>query len=644
MAPIESTVWGVDLGHSAVKGVLLSGADGTVKILRADIVALEQKVPQSAQEPGFGNRLGHALREFHARNHLDRHKVALAIPPQDTLTQDLMVHVVGKRRIEELVRFEAVNLLPFVLDEVVWGYHLFEETGESRARNGFLFAAKKTSIYTYIQLLQELGIEEIESVVPSHLAALNFLWRHTGAKGNAVLVDLGAHVTNIIAVDGARFSLRSVSRGANAFTVLLQERFNLSFEDAEKAKRNIARSRSPERLLEILKPELHGLFTQLRSGLDYFGSMGLSTEFDSFYMTGGGARLHGLKQQISENFDRQVQQLPLPGDVTISPEAKEAIGQNLDRFSTAVGAGLQCLSLGATTVNFMPPQLVRAAAMNRLKRRLLVPGVVVLAILLTLFFFGTDRRQALERGMSLCEEAQGLYEANLQDLRAAADRSLLQQELDYLSSLGRDKGELVSVFDELIALFQNANKKSPVRILLSSLRIRPGSRVVTTEEKRGEEADVSDKERLWLIVDMTIKITARGRIDAPKAYSYCKDRILTLMRASPRLTKTKGKASFVRGQKEVTTQDGNWSKTVHPGDSIWCDTQKQWYIVREITSDTALVLETPFAAADAESNYAVVRFESVQPDLEELLFQVRAVVPRSPSGAALKAREMLSSL
>jgi len=614
----QGRIWAIDLGRSAVKGVLLASVRDGVEILDAGIVPLVGPPPEDVREPSRDPRLWEALSEFQRRHDIRRHRIALAIPAQNALVREIKVALVGRRSVEELVRFEASNAIPFVLDEVVWDYELFENPEDRTTQEGAIFAVKKTTVQTYLHALAQIGAEGVVEVTIAPLAALSFLRLEMGPEGPVLLLDIGAENTGLILTDGARFWIRNLLRGGNHVTTLLARKFDIPFEQAQKAKHNIPRSEMAAELVSAVKPALHEMVAELQSNLQYCLRTGGICEPQKVYAVGGGARLTGLKAQLRQSLGREVSDVRSVEHVFVSSEANtQMVRANLDRLAVAIGAGAKALQKVPLRASLVPESMARMTRAAGLKRLLAVAGVLAWAIMLAWFFFARQCAEHLEGAIAHSREVNLHYARNLRRLETAQDTSLATAELAYLQSVGVGRAQPSALLAEVVAAFQRANR-GPVRFVLSSFRC----------ERAGAPSESAGPPELDVLIAGRVVIPPGE--DQSRAYEYLKGRVVDALCGSPLFARSMGRAHFSEGSRRVKGSGMHWKRLVAPGDRIVAVKDGVWYKVAEVLSDNELSLTQPFAGGNLDSEFMVSRVEVVQFDTEPgqaRSFRLRARVP-----------------
>jgi len=617
-------VWGLDLGRSAVKGVLLERSGAGARILDADIVPLEGPPPDSPPPLAQDERLWQALGKFCEKNELDREAVCVAIPAHNTLVRDLTVPWVGQRKIEEMVRFEASNQIPFVLDEVMWDYTLFRQSEDEGTRRGLLLAIKKNVVLTYLRQFERVGLTQVELLTIAPMALLSFLHLELGQEGRAMLLDIGAQNTNLVAIGDGRVWMRNILGGSNQVTSLLEREFELDFDSAEQAKRKLSQSRHAKRILAAVRPAVDELLRQLRTNLSYLETSEGFTGFEVAYAVGGGSKLAGLKDLISRNLRHQLRDIAELRHIVVSPEANvPLIRANLDRLTVALGAGISGLQTKQHHVNFLPKEIGAVAALHRWRGTLLAVALLLWAVLLAAYGFG----YIVRRNLSPALDAYGSVQQKYKDLRGKLASALrtasLEKELEYLLGLPYGKNQVVNVLNNLVRAFSDAGRRSPCNfqiLTLNSTRIEP------------DEAGLKRGQPVMLSFTLKGKIVPGRGIDRSMAYSRFKSDLMPRLRQLPSLLKATGKAAFSKDSDTVRVREGDLS-AVTGGDMIRLSSAAEWYQVKDVTSDTELTLTEPFKGEDVEGQFIVSDARDTAFNEELLEFAVQFDVPEERAPA-----------
>src|SRR5271167_3394965 len=190
-------VWALDIGQAALKALKLVPGDDpeTVEAAAFDYVEHPKILSQPDADPD--TLFSEALATFIDRNDLKGCKVAISDPGQAGLVKFIKLPPVEKKRIPDIVKFEAKQQIPFALDEVVWAYQQIGGDDEvndedfTMAEVG-LFAMKRDQINRAILPLTVAGIE-VDIVQMSPIALYNYICfdqlKESGSKDSVVVLD-----------------------------------------------------------------------------------------------------------------------------------------------------------------------------------------------------------------------------------------------------------------------------------------------------------------------------------------------------------------------------------------------------------------------------------------------------------------------
>src|SRR5262249_5839424 len=257
-------VWGIDLGQCGLKAIRLEENDGQVTATAFDYVEHPKILSQPDADPD--ELIREALQKFLSRNTLRGDVVAISVPGQSGLARFVKLPPVEEKKIQDIVRFEAKQQIPFNLEEVVWDY---QKIGSGVVTNGFameteigLFAMKRDMVNRYLQHFKDVGVD-VHIVQMSPLALCNYvaydlLGKTPGEapaegaddKKCVVALDIGTDSSNLVITDGEKVIWqRPIPLGGNHFTRALTKDLKLTFAKAEHLKRNAMKSPDLKQIL-----------------------------------------------------------------------------------------------------------------------------------------------------------------------------------------------------------------------------------------------------------------------------------------------------------------------------------------------------------------------------------------------------------
>jgi len=362
----KQPVWGIDVGQCLLKAIKLQATeDDQVELIGVDVVEHE-KILSEAEDEAV-DLVQKALNTFRERNDLSDAQVAISVPGQHTLTRFTKMPPVEPKKIPDMVQYEASQQIPFDMDEVVWDYQVFSEADSPDVEVG-IFAIRKELIRNYLLQYTDIGIEPM-LVQTSPMASYNTILFEKGQKeGEAtILLDMGALATDLIVVEGRRIWSRPIPIGGNRFTEALVQTFKLSFEKAEKLKRNAASSKYARQVFQAMRPVFADLVSEVQRSVGFYTSTHRESKITSVIGMGNAFKLPGLQKFLQQNLRMQVDKLSGFSKLRIVGEPKPEFKNNVMSFSVAYGVALQGLGLGNVESNLLPTE-VRKSLLWKKKR------------------------------------------------------------------------------------------------------------------------------------------------------------------------------------------------------------------------------------------------------------------------------------
>ena len=292
---------GLDIGSHAVKLCELGATDKGFVLQTLGSALL----PSAAVEDGVlleAEAVAEVVAGLVRHLKIKNRKVAISISGYSVIVKKINLAVMTEAELEAHIHAEAEQYIPFDIDEVYLDYQDLKSNAGSEGRtNVMLVAAKKEVVDGYLNMLQVAGLKPVVVDVDA-FALENAYEANFGLDQNVALVDIGAAKTNInIISKGASILARDVVMGSHALTEQIQNRFSLSYEEAENLKLGqIPVGSRQAGLEEIVVNTCSQWVGEVKRALDFYYSNYPEEAISSLVLSGGGAKLKGLDQYFSE--------------------------------------------------------------------------------------------------------------------------------------------------------------------------------------------------------------------------------------------------------------------------------------------------------------------------------------------------------
>ncbi len=244
-------VLGLDIGTSSVKAILLKVTKEEVEL--ANVGMVELHLDPTVENKEKRAKVIEGIKKLLEENEIKTKDVVIAVPGQSVIIRHRKLPAGARARLDQVIKFEAQNQIPFPLDKVGMDYQALPGK-EGEEVKVILAAMKRELIDDHLALVENAGLK-CEVIDISSLALYNALRFKKPSKEAEVvaLIDIGATTTDIsINRDGVLEFTRSAPVAGNDLTEAIQTKLGVPFSEAERLKREEgdALFKLPERLPE----------------------------------------------------------------------------------------------------------------------------------------------------------------------------------------------------------------------------------------------------------------------------------------------------------------------------------------------------------------------------------------------------------
>jgi type IV pilus assembly protein PilM len=367
MAEVGTTVWAIDIGSCSLKALHLSTARGVAEVvgfdhIRHGKVLSGPKLTEAEKE----ELVAISLRKFATRHDLSMDEIVISVPSQNSFARFVNLPPVEQKRIAEIVKFEAVQQIPFDINEVQWDWQLMTEPDAPELKVG-IFAIKNDVVNAELERFNREDVQ-VGYVQMSPMALYNYVVYDRAdllASPNqaVVVLNIGASSTDLVVCTKSTVWQRAILIGGNSFTQAISEAFKLDFEKAEKLKRTAPVSKYARQLFQAMRSVYTDLASEIQRSLGFYSSSNPNTKIVKVIAMGGGTQLRGLLKYMQQTLQIPVERPDVFRRLAIGsgiPAAK--FHENVGNFGVVYGLGLQGLGLASIESNLLPRSVARSIA------------------------------------------------------------------------------------------------------------------------------------------------------------------------------------------------------------------------------------------------------------------------------------------
>jgi len=364
--PSSNVCWGIEVGAGAVKALKLERDGDSLRV--ADFVVIPHKkvlsTPDIDRDDAVRVALGALMSQY--RDAMRGTRIAVSLPGHSTFARFAKLPPVEPKGVANLVRFEAVQQIPFPIEEVEWDYQTFQSEDSPDIEVG-IFACTKERIAERLAVYDEVGlVPDIISLSPVAVYnAIAYDLAFTPKTPGTVILDIGTTATDLIITDHGKVWIRTFPLGGHNFTQTLEETFKLNYGKAEKLKREAETSKYKRHIFQAMKPVLSELVQDIQRSISYFQETHPEANIQRLVGVGATFKLLGLRKILSQQLQMDVFRLEQFKRLSVDGSAAADFEAATPTLATAYGMALQGLGLNFIDANLMPVQVIRKAMWKR---------------------------------------------------------------------------------------------------------------------------------------------------------------------------------------------------------------------------------------------------------------------------------------
>ncbi len=354
------SIIGLDIGSTTIKLAQIAKTSSGLKLIKLAI----QQTPSLAIKDGTivdPGAIAQEIKDMVKKHNVLAKQVVSAVSGQPIVIRTITMPAMTQKELDNSIRYEAERYIPYSVAEANISGHILRKQlpGDDKNMEVLLMAAPKEMINNHQETINQSGLQveaiELEPVALPRIMGLTI--GQEELKQTIALINIGAGSTSITIVkEGILRNSRTIAIGGNSFTKAIAQGMNLSFEDAEKLKKEkgairIEKDATPVaptvmRLFNTVLPTLTELVTEIQRSFDFYRSRYRGESVDLIYLSGGSAKFKNLDRYLGGELGVHVELLrpfqklsdtKVPG---FTAEEAEEVEQ-----ASAVVLGLACRHL-----------------------------------------------------------------------------------------------------------------------------------------------------------------------------------------------------------------------------------------------------------------------------------------------------------
>jgi len=302
---------GLDVGSSSVKAVELQGKPGSLTLVNLAVENLSTDAIVDGQIMEL-NDVSTAISNIFATHSIRTDRVAAGVGGSSVIVKNIIVPQMSEAELEESIEWHAEEHIPFDVADVALDYQIVGSSPD--ALQVLMAACKRDRVANLKQAIQLAGkqpmVIDVDAFALQNCYEVNY---EPQAADVVALLNIGASTTNINIVQGTQSVFtRDVSVGGNAYSIVLQKEFGLTFEQAEATKRTgmLPEHMQNQDIALVMEPVSEMLAHEIGKTFDFYRATaddGTNASVGKILVSGGGSKVRGLSEYLAERFEITVE-------------------------------------------------------------------------------------------------------------------------------------------------------------------------------------------------------------------------------------------------------------------------------------------------------------------------------------------------
>ncbi len=315
----KGAIGGLDLGASSIKLMQLKPKRDKTYELSALLLG---STPAMTIKDGVivdPRALGDSIKQVIISNKMNVQKVVSTVSGQSVVMRPINMAKMHDKELQQAVKFEAERYLPYSIDEAqIKGMVLRRDLEEDpKLMEVLLIAAPNEMVKNTQDVVRFAGLTpEAIDMEPFAIARALQYCEPEHYKRTVAVINLGASSTSInIYKSGMLRTNRTVMVAGNNFTKIIGQSLNLSFEEAEKIKKDkgvirVEKDATPVapttmRIFNVIIPVLTELITEIQRSFDYYRARYRGESIELVVLSGGTAKFRNIDDYMSNELGIQ---------------------------------------------------------------------------------------------------------------------------------------------------------------------------------------------------------------------------------------------------------------------------------------------------------------------------------------------------
>lgn len=342
----KKSVAGLDVGSSSIKMVELEGKADNLSLVNLGFENLPSDTIIDGQIMEL-NTVSDVIRNLCVNHGVNADNVVTGVSGHSVIIKNIVLPPMSREELEESIDWHAEEHIPFDLADVSLDYQVTAET--SSATHVLIAACKRERIDNIRQAIQLSGrqpvVIDVDTFALQNCYEANYQPRESDV---VTLLNIGASTMNVNIVKGSRsLFTRDITVGGSQFTDVIQRNLGLSYQQAEAMKRGAqSMPGMEEKSIEPLMSNVTEIVAnEIQKTFDFYRTTSEDTQtvVQKILISGGGSKLQGLAQELSQRLELPVEVMNPFRNINVDNRKFDAgyMSEIMPEMAVAVGLAIR---------------------------------------------------------------------------------------------------------------------------------------------------------------------------------------------------------------------------------------------------------------------------------------------------------------
>lgn len=362
----------IDLGTSTLKFAEFAVArGGSLTLLRFGVAELGLDPNKEEDRAKF---IAPTLAKLFQGQKVKGREVLLSISGQSVFMRFVKLPPVDPGQVEQVVKFEAQQNVPFPIDDVTWDYQMMPaRSAASTEAEAVIVAIKKEVIEAEVAAVEQFGVK-IKQVDVAPFALLNaFRYSELQTDECTLIIDMGARSTNLVFVEKNSFWIRNIPIAGNQISQSICNEMQEPFMAAETLKKGKGfvslggvyadpDDADAARISKLIRSTMTRLHVDINRSIAYYRTTLSGAPPKRVFITGGSSQLPYMDLFIGDKLGLPIAYFNPLRNVNLGPSLNRSDVQNNSCYTAElVGLALRATGSCPAEVALDAPTLVARA-------------------------------------------------------------------------------------------------------------------------------------------------------------------------------------------------------------------------------------------------------------------------------------------